>query len=353
MKVLQYDGPRDLKVVQAADLGPIGENDVRIQSLFSGVSHGTEMNIYRGFAPFYRRKMDGATRLFVPAEEKEVWQFPVRSCDDGVWYMGYSNVGRITEVGANVNNVKIGDIVQTDGPHQTQVIRPGRACIKIPDGVKPEYGIFFTNLMTAYNGLLDTDIKLGDTIVVSGMGVLGQLVAQMAKRSGALQVICVDVEEKRLNIAKENGADYVINPKTCADVAMEVKKLTQNRGADAVIEVSGNQKALNEAIRMVVPDGIVTALGWYQGTCQALDLSEEFHHNRVTLRCSQTGGVRPSILNAWNYERKVSTCQKLLGILRFDNLLTPVLPYDEAPKGYQAIDNCDPEIVQVAFRYND
>ena len=351
MKVLQYDGPRSLKVVVAPDYGAISDDEVRIESLYSGVSHGSEMNVYRGTAPFYRRKYDGATRLFVPAKEQETWSYPFRSCDPGVWYIGYSNVGRVVEVGSAVTEIGVGDVVQTDGPHQTMVVRPAHACIRIPSEVDPAHGVFLTNLMTAYNGILDTSIKLGDTVVISGTGVLGQLIAQMAKLSGALQVICVDTYETRLAVAMNNGADYTINARTCADIAMEVRKLTGDRGADAVIEASGSQVALNEAIRIVAPDGIVTALSWYQGPCDKLDLSQEFHQNRVTIKCSHTGGVAPAIGNMWNYERKVRTCLQLLSRLRFENLLTSVLPYDEAPTGYRMIDEGDPSIIQVAFKY--
>ena len=106
MKAIMYKGPRDLEVIQVPRQD-MGEDQIRLKSVYSGVSHGTEMNIYRGIAPFFRKKQDPETRLFLPAEEDELWEYPVRSCDPGVWYMGYASVGEVIEVGKNVEGIKI------------------------------------------------------------------------------------------------------------------------------------------------------------------------------------------------------------------------------------------------------
>ena len=83
MKVMIYEGPRKLRLAEVEDM-PINKNEVRIQTMFSGISHGTEMNVYRGNAPFFRRKADWDVRLFRPADESEKWSYPIRSCDPGV-----------------------------------------------------------------------------------------------------------------------------------------------------------------------------------------------------------------------------------------------------------------------------
>ena len=268
-----------------------------------------------------------------------------------VFGMGYANVGKVIEVGKNIKNIKIDDIVYSNAPHQSQVIKKENEVIKLPKSIKPEIGIFFTNLMTAYNGILDTNIKLGDTLVVSGLGVLGQLVAQMAKKSGAFNVFGIDLLEKRIDTALINGLDKGYNAKTCDDIALKIRKETNNLGADAVIEVTGNQKALNEAIRIAASDTTITALGWYQGQCVNLNLSEEFHHNRISINCSQTGAINPSIRHMWDYKRKEETCLKLLEQLKFDNLITHKIPYENLAKAYEMIDSNDKDIIQVVLTY--
>jgi len=351
IKILTYMGQRDLRVSDADDPGPVLDNEVKLRSLFSGVSHGTEMNVYRGDAPFYRKKLDHATGLFVEAGGEELWRYPIRSCDPGVWYMGYCNVGEVVELGNAVKNLMVGDIVITNAPHQSLAVKLEWECVKLPDGLDPLYGIFFTNLMTAFNGILDANIKLGDTVIICGLGVMGQILVQMARMSGARKIIGVDKLHKRLDIALANGEDLIINTGETDDAALAARRLNDNRPADVVVEASGNQSLLNQAIRMAGYEGVVTALGWYQGNCAALDLSEEFHHQRVTIRCSQTGGIDQSITNKWDYNRKVDTCKWLLMKLKFNDLVTHIMPYDQAPEGYHMIDRQDESIIQVAFKY--
>lgn len=350
MKAMIYEGPRNLKVLEVEDF-PLKNDEVRISALFSGISHGTEMNVYRGYAPFFRRKMDWDVRLFQNARESEKWNYPVRSCDPGVWYMGYANVGKVIETGSEIKNIRTGDIVYSHAPHQSQVIRKECDVIRLPDSIKPEHGIFFTNLMTTFNGILDTSIKLGDVVAVSGLGVLGQLTVQLAKLSGAFRVYGIDLLEKRNSAAAVNGADRVFNPQKYEDVALEIRKLTDNKGVDAVIEVSGNTRALKEAIRIAAPDTTITALGWYQGSCSDLDLSEEFHHNRVTIRSSWTAEIGPSIRHMWNNGRKEKMVLELLSKLSLDNLITHRIPYDSVAEAYRMIDSNPGDIIQMVLTY--
>lgn len=350
MKVMVYNGPRDLTVEDAPELA-IRENEVRIQTICSGISHGTEMNVYRGVAPFFRRKYDSETRLFCDAEGGEIWQYPIKSCDPGVWYMGYANVGRVVEVGSAVKDLKVGDLVYSSAPHQSEVVKAENEVFVLPEGLKPEHAIFFTNLMTTFNGILDSRIKLGDTVVVSGMGVLGQLVAQMAKMNGAFKVYGIDMYDLRLNAALENGCDRVFNPTECMDIAKQIRKLTDNRGADVVIEVTGNPKALNEAIRIAAPETSVTVLSWYQGMIKNLDLSEEFHHNRVGIKQSQTNHVDPAFRHLWDDKRRAQACLSILQSLKLDNLITHKIPYSDISKAYEIVDNDPEQVIQVVVTY--
>jgi 2-desacetyl-2-hydroxyethyl bacteriochlorophyllide A dehydrogenase len=350
MKIMTYTGPYQLHLSEVDDFS-IKEEEVRIETLFSGISHGTEMNVYRGKAPFFRRKLDGSIRLFRPADENEVWTYPIRSCDPGVWYMGYANVGRVVEVGAKVESIQIGDVVFTMGSHQSQIIKKETEVIKIPESVKPEYAVFFANLLTTFNGILDAEIKLGDTVVVSGLGVLGQLLVQLSRLSGAFQVYGVEIFERRAEIAVQNGADHVFNPVQGTDIAFEIRKRTDGRGADITFEVSGNDKALNEAIRIAAPDTSVIALGWYQGFCSNLDLSEEFHHNRINVKCSQAGSVNVKFRHMWDLARKKNAALQLLLSLQLENLITHRIPYDQVAEAYEMINQNPRDVVQVVLTY--
>jgi threonine dehydrogenase-like Zn-dependent dehydrogenase len=352
MKIMVYEGARKLRVEATEDL-PLGADEVRVQTIVSGISHGTEMNVYRGIAPFFRRKQDYGYRLFEPASEAETWKYPIRSCDPGVWYMGYANVGRVVEKGPDAEGIAVGDLVYAHAPHQTQIVKKARDLVVLPKDLAPESGIFFTNLMTTFNGILDTNIRLGDTVVVSGLGVIGQLLIRMARASGAFQVFGIDVFPKRLEAALEGGADRVFNPADGRDIAREIRELTGMRGADAVIEASGSARALKEAIRIAAPDTTVTALGWYQGSCVDLDLSEEFHHNRISLRSSQTGAVNPAIRHQWNDARKAQVVLSLLSSMDLSTLVTHRIPFADVAQAYEMIDKAPADIIQVALTYQE
>lgn len=352
MKIMVYDGPGQLRIEESESL-PVKAGEIKIQAICSGISHGTEMNVYRGAAPFFRRKSDPDTRLFVEAQAEETWHYPIRSCDPGVWYMGYSSVGRVIEVGVGVTKVKPGNIVISASPHQTEAVKEEDDVVILPEGISPEYAITFTNLITAYNGIMDTRIILGETVVVSGLGMLGQMIVQMAKMSGAAKVYGIDMIEKRRQAALEDGCDEVFSPVETQDIALEIRKRTNNRGADRVIEVSGNEKALQQALRCAAPETTITALGWYQGSLKDVDLSEEFHHNRLGLKQSQTNFVDPALRHMWDYERRVESCLEIMKKLKLSNLITHRIPFDEVARAYQIVDKHPEEVIQVLITYEE
>jgi len=347
MKISVYEGPKKLVVREVPDM-EIRPDEVRIKTLYTGISHGTEMNIYRGYAPFFSKKYDPDTRLFVKSEEEHLWTYPIRSCDPGVWYLGYSAVGEIIEVGSDVKHVSCGDIVYTDGPHQSQIIKKEDQVFKLPDGVDPKHAVVFTNLMTCFNGILDARIKLGDVVVVMGLGVIGQITVQLAIMSGA-RVIAVDTIEKRRKAALENGAEVVLDP-AVTDVAQRVREMTDNRGADLVIDVSGSYHALNEAIRTIAPEQTILALSWYPNEARLI-LSEEFHHNRVTIKCSQTNYTAPEFAHLWKLERKREQCMRLLPKLKLDNVVTNVFPFEHINEAFAMVDQRPQDVIQCVLEY--
>ena len=352
MKILVSTGPKELHVETIPSPEHIPADSIRVKTLYSGISHGTEMGIYQGTVPQFQKKRDPATGLFLKDSEA-TFKYPFRSCDPGVWYLGYSNVGRVLEVGKDISDFKIGDIVYTHGPHQSEVIvRADDQVVKIPAGVDPKHAIVLTNLITTHNGILDSNIKLGDVVVVFGLGVLGQLYAQLAKMSGAAKVYGVDVIDKRLAAAKSNGCDEVFNSAT-TDVALAIRNLTGGKGPDVVAEVSGNAAALNEAIRTAAIDTTVTVLGWHKNNLGAVNLAGEFHHNRIGIKQSQSGRVNPAFSALWTRSRRAEFCQKLLSKLQLDNIITHVVPYENVAEAYALIDQHPEEVIQVVLSYEE
>ena len=349
MRIAVYTGPKLLEISEINSPMKLGNEEVRIKSLYSGISHGTEMGVYRGQAPFFSKKYNPDYRLFLKAESSEKWGYPIRSCDPGVWYLGYSLVGMVNEIGENVESLSEGDIVYLNASHQSEHIAHESAVVKLPSGLDPQYGVVLTNLLTAFNGILDSKIKLGDIAVIMGQGVIGQLVSQLAKFSGA-RVYVVDIISKRLKVSLLNGSDGALNPSEGVDVALEIRKKSRNRGADVVIDASGVPKSLNESIRTIAPEKTVVVLSWLHGDT-ILNLADEFHHNRVRLHCSQANHTSPEHAQMWPFERKLEVCVQLLLKLKIENLISSIYEFEDIAQAYRTIDEHPEEIIQAVLKY--
>lgn len=341
-KILNITGPRQIGFKEEA-LPRVKATQVKIKTLFSGISSGTEMTFYRGDNPFLRKAWDSEKRLFLSKEQAGQKRYPVR--------LGYESVGKIMEVGSKVDSFHPGDIVVTYSNHQSEMLIEAQQVYKLPAGLKPEEGLFLPLCVVAYTAVLDARIVLGEVVAVFGMGVAGLLSLQLARLSGSKKAIAVDLFEKRLNLAGEFGADLLINPRETEDVAFRIKEYTGNRGADAVIEVSGSVKALAEAVRTAAYNGRVIAASFYGGQEADILFGEEFHHNRIRLISSQSGGINPEIGSAWDQTRKIQEALEILPRLQLQEMITHRIPFEEAERAYVMLEEKPEEAVMVMLEY--
>lgn len=343
-RALVLTAPRQLafEPIEPVALKP---NEVRIATLFSGISAGTELSQYRGTSPFMNKSWDAQNKVFRPSETPS-WTFPVRN-------LGYEEVGEITETGAGVSRLKVGDRVFGTWGHRTAHVwaEADAAERKMPDGADPRIGIFSHIGAVALNGVHDARIRMGDLVVVFGLGVPGQIVVQAARGSGAT-VIGVDPVESRRQMALRLGADRVLDP-IAGSVSDVVKGETGGRGADVCIEVSGIPAALAEAMRTVASASRVVAMGFFQGEARGLFLGDEFHHNRLELISSQISGVAPEGSHRWSKPRLWQTAVRLQheGRLNLLPLITDQVPFDEAPELFARLDAGAPEVLQTVLDF--
>ncbi len=322
----------------------LGPGHVRLRTLFSGVSAGTELAQYQGTTPHMKRAWDPQRRLFSPAEGGLT--YPVRD-----W--GYEQVGEITEVGGTITAPRRGDILWGSWGHRsTHVLTADEAARqRLPDGLEPVCGIFARIGAIALNGMLDAQMNVGETAVIFGAGVVGLILIQLAKLAGA-SVIAVDRLPTRLDAAKRVGADVALRA-DAVDVAAEVRRMTGDRGADVCIEATGAPAALHEAIRAAGYSATVVALGFFQGDGRDLRLGEEFHHNRITVVSSQISGVTPRLAHRWNRQRLEETVMTLQqdGRLRLRDLITDVVPFSRASQAFEKLERRPDEALQVVLQF--
>jgi 2-desacetyl-2-hydroxyethyl bacteriochlorophyllide A dehydrogenase len=322
----------------------LGAGEVRIETLYSGISAGTELTAYRGSNPYLSKRWEPGRRLFVPGEVS--LNYPVEG-----W--GYEEVGRVVQVDAGGDGVEEGQVVWGAWGHRSTCVMSGvdAAARRLRDGVDPVNGVFSQIGAIALNAILDADIHVGETVAIFGQGVPGLIATQLARLNGG-HVVAVDRIAKRLELATQLGADHVIDA-TDISAAEEIKDLTSGRGADVCIEFSGAYGALHEAIRSAAYNSKVVVSGFFQGVGIGLSLGEEFHHNRIRLVCSQISGVSPALDHRWDEARLRSTVMDLQaqGRIDFASLVTHVYSVDEAAEAFRVLDETPEEAVQVILRF--
>jgi 2-desacetyl-2-hydroxyethyl bacteriochlorophyllide A dehydrogenase len=343
--VVRFTSPRRAEVVQEG-LAPLGSDEVRLRTLYSGISAGTELTAYRGSNPYLTKKWEPSARLFVDGSTSVA--YPV----DG-W--GYEEVGEVVEVGPQAHGVSVGDRIWGTWGHRAFTVQKAeRAGQRILDAsADPRVGIFSQIGAIALNVVLDADLHVGETVAVFGLGVPGQIAAQLARLNGA-RVIAVDNLPDRRALALELGADEVLDA-TEGQVAERIRDLTDGRGADACLEVTGSYRALHEAIRSVAYSSRVCAAGFMQGEGVGLRLGEEFHHNRVQLVCSQISGVAPALQHRWDSYRLARTAIDLAvsGRLRLTELISHTLPVADAPAAFALLDEHPEQALQIVLSFDE
>jgi 2-desacetyl-2-hydroxyethyl bacteriochlorophyllide A dehydrogenase len=305
------------------------------------------MAFYRGTNPYLHKRWDAAQRVFVAGGAAPSVTYPLMN-----W--GYEEVGEIVEVGANVAAPLGGYVFGTWG-HRAEYVAAasylhGRI---LPSHVDPVLGIFSQIGAIALNGVLDTAVHLGETVAVFGLGVVGQLVAQLLRQAGA-RVIGVDVLAERRQVAEQLGTPVVLDA-SAGDVAEQIRALTDGRGADVCVEASGAPRALHEAIRSCAYASRVVAMGFYQGEALGVALGEEFHHNRINLISSQIGGLAPDLQHRWDRTRLVTTFMYLTasGALRCLELITHRAPAARAADLFRLIDEQPRSVLQAVLDFRD
>lgn len=344
--------PKELLITQPFEVTlspyddrPLHKGEVRAEAILSAISHGTELSLYRGSSAFHERFFDRELRLFRPSENTPA--YPTR--------LGYEWVGRVNEVSAGVRGLAVGDLVHLPLPHcQSHTFSEHafveQGAVKLEPTLTPERAALLESTGIALQAVHDARIKVGDGVVIFGLGALGLLALQLARRSGASWVVGVDPLLERRTLGQRLGANQTLDPLT-QDVGLLLKG---QGGADVAIEFSGVYAALHEAIRSVRVGGLVVAAGFYQGGAAPLRLGEEWHHNRVSMVSSQRGwGNAHRDHPLWNRARLRGTAATLLETdeLSTDALITHRFPFERAGEAFGLIHTAPETTLKVVLIY--
>jgi threonine dehydrogenase-like Zn-dependent dehydrogenase len=308
---------------------PLQPDEVRVRAIVSGIKHGTEMTLYRGRTPFIEQAFDLNTRMFVPRSDGSFFPHNL-----GSWL-----TGEVIEVGSAVTRFKAGDKVHGPMPHRPTNVRPESSLYPLADGMAPETALFTDPAIFALGAIHDAQIKVGDHVAIFGMGAIGLLALQIARLNGAEAVFAVDTIDNRLELSRQFGAAAVFNPTQC-DPAVEIKELTDSKGVDVAIDISGSYAALNTALRSLQKCGLMVSASYYGGT-PVLNLGAEWHHNRPTFVSSMPVWDNPHrCYPLWDLARLEKTALRLLerGQLITAPMIGRRYRYEDAVEAYRVID---------------
>ncbi len=216
-------------------------------------------------------------------------------------YLGHEVAGEVESVGAGVSGIAPGDAVTglfRRGFAEYSAVDAG-AVIKYPRSLGFEVASLGEPISCVVSGILRTDVGLGKTIAVIGMGFMGLMVLQLMRLRGAYRLIAIDTRKDTEDLAKRFGADEFYAPE---DVPAEYS-LTDSAGSggvDIVAECTGNARALDLAVRMLKRHAILSIVGYHQGGPRCVDFQMlnwkaadivNAHEKRVDhkMRCMETG----------------------------------------------------------------
>jgi 2-desacetyl-2-hydroxyethyl bacteriochlorophyllide A dehydrogenase len=351
-RTLVLDGPRRLRLSDqpTRELRP---GEIRLRARLSGISHGTELSLYRGTSAFTDKVFDRGLRAFVEPPAGSAATYPVT--------LGYEMVGQVIEVAPDVTEVRVGDLVHTGTPHQEETVldlaaslRATYPLVRLPTAERPERALFVSLAAVALQAVHDAEMKLGDAVSVHGLGTIGLLTVQMCRLEGIQNVFALDPDPGRRQLAAGLGASHVLDPSEDPAVGLRIRELNMGHGVDVAIEVSGSDRGLQGALEAAGLGATVVAAGFYQGGAANVRLGEEFHHNRLSLIASiGAWGAPDRHAPLWNRRRVMDTATRLLYTDRVlvDGMLAREFPFDQAPAAYRWIDEHPRAAVKVALTY--
>ncbi len=341
------------------DEGPPGEGQVRLDALFSGLSAGTELTFHKNTNPYFHSRWDAGRGLFISGEPGLHYPVP---------FLGYMEVARVSE--ARTHGFTPGEIVAGNYGHKSgHTADPfHEVLIPLPSELDPILGIFVAQMgPIAANGILHADAEVfgagvsglgqgirGRPVVVIGGGTVGLFTALFAKNCGAAEVVLCDPSPFRRSKAEAMGLT-AMTEEEAVDHAKARFHSGGERGADFVFQTRAHGGSLNNALKMLRPQGVVIDLAFYQSGADALRLGEEFHHNGLSIRCAQINRVPRSLGASWDRRRLAAETIDLLkahGDTIRKEMITHVVPINDAPAFLSSLMADRPDFLQIVFQFD-
>ena len=340
MKALLLSEYKQLEVQNDFDTPEIGADDLLVEVRACGICgsdiHGYDGSSGRRIPPLV---MGHEAAGVVSAVGENISEFSVGDhvTFDSTVYCGKCHFCRRGDINLcdsrMVLGVSCGDY-RRHGAFAEYISVPGHICYKLPPELPFEHAAMIEAVSVAVHAVNRTPVTLGDSAVVVGSGMIGLLAIQAARLAGCSQIIAVDLEEGRLQRAKQLGATVGLKA-DAVDVPEEVRKLTEGRGADVALEVVGATPTVKTAIDSVRKGGAVTLIGNLAPTVELPLQSVVTRELSLNGTCGSKG--------------EYPACIELLrtGAIRVDSMITAKASIDEGPEWFARLYKGEPGAMKV------
>ena len=269
--------------------------------------------------------------------------------------LGYCNVGRVLEVGRGVEGFAVGDRVASNGKHAEVVGVPVNLCARIPDGVTDEAAAFTVIGAIALQGIRLVQPTLGEAVVVTGLGLIGQIAVQLLRANGC-RVLGIDLDPAKLALARAFGAE-VVDLSAGEDPVLAAERFARGRGVDAVLVTAATRSSepMHQAALMCRKRGRIVLVG-----VTGLELSrDDFFKKELTFQVSasygpgrydpnyeEKGQDYPVGFVRWTEQRNFEAVLDMLadGRLNIEPLISHRFTLDQTEAAYAVVGGSEPSM---------
>jgi 2-desacetyl-2-hydroxyethyl bacteriochlorophyllide A dehydrogenase len=330
---------REKVAVAATTLPPLAPDQVLIRTRYSGLSAGTESLIFRGQFPAGLKQDDTIASLSRTFE----YPFPY----------GYSLVGEVMDVGAQVDPSLRGKEVFAFHPHQDHAVVAAGDAIPIPAEIDPRAALFLPNMESAVNFVLDANPRIGERAIVFGLGVLGLLTAALLAEFPLVLLVGADPIAGRRERALELGCARTVDPGDTREWSALKRDVCggEPSGTDVAIELSGNMRALEQAIEVSGFGARIVVGSWYGVDAKLGGFDTHFHRSRIEMISSQVSTIDPKLSGRWTKARRIGLAWNAIARLRPERLITHHFPIADCQRAFDVASRREEGVLQMIFEY--
>lgn len=315
-KTIVFTEPQTAEL-QLKEITPVEGNLVQVKMEYTVLSGGTERANIMGI--------------------NNTWQrFPMS--------LGYCGVGYVTEVGQEVQHIKVGDrVLVYHGIHTEYNVVSESDVTKVEnEDIDSIDAAFVIIASMGLGGVRKLALELGESAMVMGLGLLGMFAIQFCRLSGANPVIAVDLNKDRRALALKLGADYALDP-TDEHFVEQVKRITKGKGVNACVEVTGVSVAMKQALECASIQGRISLLGCTRVSDCEIDYYTQVHRPGIKL-IGAHNFIRPkyeSYPHHWTHHDDCRAILDMIAVKRVDvqSIVSRVVKPETAPEIYTELCN--------------